>query len=149
MKLAEKLYKRMIVLGLNQQKLAQKAKVSDSEVSRILRGQSKKPSLDNIFRLARAVGVSVDYLADDQLEADPRTSPDPLSTDESELLTRCRALGYRNSLLLLDAAAILGHDVAIRRLYALEPKPGSEDLTEPSPRGRVFPVGTARGKSFS
>ena len=56
--------------GLNGQKLAQRSKVSDSEISRILAGKSR-PGLENAFRLARAVGVSLDYLADDALEIDP------------------------------------------------------------------------------
>lgn len=123
MKLAEKLYKRMVLLGLNQQKLAQQANVSDSEVSRILRGQSKKPSLDNAFRLAKVVGVSVDYLADDNQEGDPIETSGPVSEDERELLERARKLGYRQALMLLDAASVLGYEVAIRRLYGIGMKP--------------------------
>ena len=85
MKLEEKLATQMARRGLNGQKLARTSKVSDSEISRILAGKSR-PGLENAFRLARAVGVSLDYLADDALETDPLEHKDPLSPDERELL---------------------------------------------------------------
>ena len=70
MTLEQKLHSRMVGLGLNGQRLARKSEVSDSEISRILAGKSR-PGLENAFRLAKAVGVSLDYLADDTLETDP------------------------------------------------------------------------------
>ncbi len=92
MKLEEKLLNQMVRLGLNGQKLARTSKVSDSEISRILAGKSR-PGLENAFRLARAVGVSLDYLADDAIETDPLQIKDPLSTDERELLALAHAIG--------------------------------------------------------
>src|SRR6516165_10624811 len=80
-KLKDKLLTEMARHSLNGQRLAQRAKVSDSEISRILSGQST-PGLENAFRLARAVGVSLDYLADDALEVDPLRATDPLTSDE-------------------------------------------------------------------
>ena len=71
MRLSEKLLKQMLIKGLNGQKLARLSGVSDSEVSRILGGKSQ-PGLENAFRLAQAVGVSLDYLADDSLDSRPR-----------------------------------------------------------------------------
>ena len=61
---SEKLFQKSLQLGLNGQKLARKSDVSDSEISRIMNGKSL-PGLENAIALARAVGVSLDYLADD------------------------------------------------------------------------------------
>ncbi len=64
MELKIKLKNLMNGRGLNGQKLARLSQVSDSEISRILQGKSR-PGLDNALRLAQALGVSLDYLADD------------------------------------------------------------------------------------
>src|SRR5271168_5387226 len=72
--LKDKLQMLMIRHRLNGQKLARQAQVSDSEISRILQGKSR-PGLDNAYRLAKAVGVSLDYLADDSVEHDTTAQP--------------------------------------------------------------------------
>ena len=74
MELKIKLKNLMNGQGLNGQKLARLSQVSDSEISRILQGKSR-PGLDNALRLARALGVSLDYLADDKLEVEPPRRP--------------------------------------------------------------------------
>lgn len=134
MKLEEKIYRLMLLRGLNQQKLSQLAQVSDSEISRLLNGQSKRPGLNSVFRLARALEVSVDFLADDELEADPHQQGDPLSRDERDVLDRARSLGLRNALMVLDASKILGFETAIRRLYASMGS-ADRDPTGPSDTG--------------
>ena len=81
---SEKLGQKILQLGLNGQKLARKSDVSDSEISRIMNGKSL-PGLENAIALARAVGVSLDYLADDALDADPnqpKESADELRDDD-------------------------------------------------------------------
>jgi transcriptional regulator with XRE-family HTH domain len=75
--------------------------VSDSEISRILSGQST-PGLENAFRLARSVSVSLDYLADDALETDPLKAGDPLSAEERRLLELGKQLGMSRTLLMLE-----------------------------------------------
>ncbi|WP_158633709.1 helix-turn-helix domain-containing protein [Tautonia sociabilis] len=132
----EKIYRRMVQLGLSQQALSQKSGVSDSEISRLLNGQSKRPGLHNILRLARALEVSLDYLADDELATDPRTGVDPLSGDERHLLDRARQIGLREVEMILDATRVLGFDMAIRRLYGLDGRAepdhaGAKDLSRP------------------
>lgn len=122
MRYAEKLYKMMLLKGLNQQKLARLSAVSDSEVSRILRGKSQ-PGLENAFRLARALGISLDYLADDELETDPARGVEAGTLQEREVLDLARELGPRQARRLLETAADLGFDVAIRRLLGAELKP--------------------------
>jgi transcriptional regulator with XRE-family HTH domain len=125
----------MLQLGMSQQALAQKSGVSDSEISRLLNGQSKRPGLHNILRLARALDVSLDFLADDELGTDPRSNSDALSSAERELLDRAQSIGFREVEMLLDATRILGFDVAIRRLYGIdhrpEPDQGSTDPGRP------------------
>src|SRR4051812_231556 len=105
MKYAEKLYKQMLLKGLNQQRLAKMSCVSDSEVSRILGGKSQ-PGLENAFRLARAVGVSLDYLADEALEVDPAQAAGPASAAEREVLEVARELGIPAAYRLLDIARV-------------------------------------------
>lgn len=134
MRYAEKLLKAMLLQGLNQQKLARLASVSDSEISRILRGKSH-PSLEYSQRLARALGLSLDYLADDALDEDPGQAPRATTSDEEEALAIVRELGPRTALRILDSARYLGPEIALRRLYGLDAKPVIEvgDGTRPAP----------------
>ena len=135
-KLDEKLYRRMVQLGMTQQGLSQKSGVSDSEISRLLNGQSKRPGLHNILRLARALDVSLDYLADDDAATDPRPpSAQELSPVEREMVERVRSLGFREVEMLLDAIRILGFDLAIRRLYGLEARADAEPASGAPERG--------------
>lgn len=121
MRFEEKLRKQMLSKGFNQQKLARTSGVSDSEVSRILGGKSQ-PGLENALKLARAVGVSLDYLADEALDVDParERQADPW---ERELLEQAQGLGPKNAVQVLQATSALGFEVALRRLYGLEMKP--------------------------
>ena len=86
--LKEKLQMLMARYGLNGQKLARLSQVSDSEISRILQGKSR-PGLDNAFRLARAVNVTLDYLADDSLDAEPPQPADHLTPEERQAAGSC------------------------------------------------------------
>ena len=114
-KLKDKLLTEMAKQGLNGQRLAQRSKVSDSEISRILSGQST-PGLENAFRLARAVGVSVDFLADDTLEVDPLTATDTVSPDERRLLDAVEQIGLLRALLLLENIRYIGFETSMKRL---------------------------------
>jgi transcriptional regulator with XRE-family HTH domain len=136
MKLEEKLLNRMIRLGLNGQKLAKTSQVSDSEISRILAGKSR-PGLENAFRLARAVGVSLDYLADDTLEADPIQDADPLSPEERDVLDLAHGIGSSRAARVLDIVRIVGYEVAMRRLLDARP------IVEVDPEPRNKPVITS------
>lgn len=117
MRFEEKLRKEMLLRGFNQQRLARASGVSDSEVSRILAGKSQ-PGLENALKLARAVGVSLDYLADDSIDSDPSRAPDSLW--QRELLDLAEEIGFRNAAQLLMAARTLGFDLTLRRLYGIE-----------------------------
>lgn len=121
LKLSEKLLKQMSLKGFNQQKLARAAEVSDSEVSRIVTGKSN-PGLENAFRLARALDVSLDYLADDATEEDPGHEGTPFAEAERELLELGQAIGMARAARVLENVRIMGYEVAMRRLL-LEAKP--------------------------
>ena len=120
MKLDEKLHKQMLLKGLNGQRLARLSQVSDSEISRILAGKSL-PGLENAFRLAKAVGVSLDYLADDSLETDPTKTSDVTSELDRGLLRTARDLGTREASQLLEMARFVGYEAAMRRLLDAKP----------------------------
>jgi transcriptional regulator with XRE-family HTH domain len=124
MTFADKLLTQMSRKGFNQQKLAKASRVSDSEVSRILAGKSQ-PGLENAFRLARAVGVSLDFLADETLDLDPLQTIAPASQVERELLEVAQKLGHLKALYVLEMVRTLGYEEANRRLLmdAREKKP--------------------------
>jgi transcriptional regulator with XRE-family HTH domain len=119
-KLKDKLLTAMARQGLNGQKLAQRSNVSDSEISRILSGRST-PGLENAFRLARAVGVSLDFLADDDLETDPLGGIDPLTPDERRILDLAHRIGISRGALLLENISFIGYEMAMQRLLSAKP----------------------------
>jgi transcriptional regulator with XRE-family HTH domain len=137
MKLEEKLHTQMQRLGLNGQRLARSSKVSDSEISRILAGKSR-PGLENAFKLARAVGVSLDYLADDSLEVDPLVHKDPVTPEERELLDLAHGIGTARVTRIVENVRLLGYEVAMRRL--LDAKPVIEVDAEPRPSAPAAPA---------
>ena len=115
----------MLDKGLNQQKLARLSGVSDSEISRILSGKSANPGLDNALKLARAVGVSLDFLADDSIDEDESgegagASP-AVSEVHDEVLGLAQDLGLRQARRILETVCELGYDVAMRRLLDMRP----------------------------
>lgn len=142
MRFEEKLRKEMLLKGFNQQRLARASGVSDSEVSRILAGKSQ-PGLENALKLARAVGVSLDFLADDRLETDPsRESPSPW---EQGLLEVASELGPRNAAQLLMTAQVLGYDLALRRLCGLDAAKSFLEVDSSRPhRGAMVPTTPGR-----
>ena len=136
-RLKDKLLTEMARKSLNGQKLAQRSKVSDSEISRILSGQST-PGLENAFRLARAVGVSVDYLADDALETDPLCSSDPLSIDERRVLDLVGQIGLTKALILLENLRYIGFETSMQRLLV-----SNKPVVEPEREEDARPVTAA------
>ncbi|MDB5352887.1 MAG: Helix-turn-helix protein [Planctomycetota bacterium] len=134
MRFEEKLRKQMLLKGFNQQRLARASRVSDSEVSRILSGKSANPGLENALKLARAVGVSLDYLADDAMEDDsPRIEPtSPTPAPEAEILETARELGLRQARRILETVGDMGYEVAIRRLLEIKPLIEIGDQSRPA-----------------
>ncbi len=117
---SEKLGQKILQLGLNGQKLARKSEVSDSEISRIMNGKSL-PGLENAISLARAVGVSLDYLADDSLDADPSLPPGQANELETMILRLVREIGFLQAFNLLENTRIIGYEMAMKRLVEAKP----------------------------
>ncbi len=89
---AEKLQKLCALRGLDQSALAARVGISRSSISRILSG-AQEPKLGLAWSLATALGVSLDYLADDAVEIDPGGHWARLSEDEQTILKLVRRLG--------------------------------------------------------
>jgi transcriptional regulator with XRE-family HTH domain len=120
MELKDKLQMLMARHALNGQKLARSSHVSDSEISRILQGKSR-PGLDNAFRLARSVGVTLDYLADDSLDVEPPRPEDHLSAEERRILSLAQKIGCSQVITILENIRFLGYEVAMSRLVGGKP----------------------------
>ena len=120
MKYAEKLYRQLVRLGWNQQKLSRASGVSDSEVSRILAGKSN-PGLENANRLAKAVGLSLDYMANEEILEDPKLEAAGLTDGQRELLAVSASIGNRQVAQVLDIVQHLGYDVSLKRLIDARP----------------------------
>ena len=121
-KFSEKLSQKILQLGLNGQKLARKSEVSDSEISRIMNGKSL-PGLENAIALARAVGVSLDFLADDALETDPNQPKESADERETTIQRLAREIGFKHAEYLLEYTRIIGYDEAMHRLVEAPNKP--------------------------
>ncbi len=133
MELKVKLKNLMNGKGLNGQKLARLSEVSDSEISRILQGKSR-PGLDNGLRLAQALGVSLDYLADDKLDSEPPEPADSLSPEERKILGIIQKIGYPQVVTILELLRFLGYEEAMSRLVEAKPVSESEkDLSDLRP----------------
>ena len=117
---SEKLGQKILQLGLNGQKLARKSDVSDSEISRIMNGKSL-PGLENAIALAKAVGVSLDFLADDTVIAEPSQAQESTSDHETAILKIIREIGLLQSYTILESTRKLGYDLALNRLIEAKP----------------------------
>ena len=120
MDLKTKLKNLMNDRGLNGQKLARLSQVSDSEISRILHGQSR-PGLDNALRLALALNVSLDYLANDDLDVAHPEPADTISPEERKVLSIAQKVGTTDSLTILEIVRLLGYEAAMSRLVGAKP----------------------------
>lgn len=85
---SEKVERRLLELGWNQATLAERIGRKSSTVANwFIRGSV--PRLDVAWEVARAIGLPVDYLADDE-----QKEPPPIGTaEERRLLDLCLRLG--------------------------------------------------------
>src|SRR3954454_17781117 len=88
----DKLQKLCALRGLAQSALAAKVHLSKSSISRILSG-SQEPKLRLAYDLAKALGVTLDYLVDDSPEIGPSDQLVMVSEDEAAILKIVRRLG--------------------------------------------------------
>jgi transcriptional regulator with XRE-family HTH domain len=86
MKLHEKLTNLRKQQGWSQTELGERAKVHIAHISRLENGKSQ-PSVDMLFRLAKAFGVTMDYLMDEEAdEAVPVSILDKTMVDRIQLV---------------------------------------------------------------
>ena len=105
---AEKLQKLCALRGLDQTSLAEKLKLSKSSMSRILSGV-QEPKIKLAHEMAKVLGVTLDYLVDDEQNIEPTGQMVLVSDDEMSLLKIIRRLGVHeayNRILMLGTASI-------------------------------------------
>ena len=94
---ADKLQKLCVLRGLDQAALAFKVNRSKSSISRILSGE-QEPKLKLAHELAKVLGVTLDFLADDEMEYDPSHHLVVVTDDEMTILKIVRRLGTSSSI---------------------------------------------------
>jgi transcriptional regulator with XRE-family HTH domain len=93
MRFHEKISRVAAAKRLNQSAIAVLTGIPQTSLSRWMSGKAV-PKLGEAFALARALGVSLDYLADDSLDDPPPPAAGPdLTPDEVWILETARALG--------------------------------------------------------
>lgn len=92
MKLADKLNRLLRESTTGVTEVARRANVSKSSLYRWLNGASYPP-VDEALRLARVLGVPLDYLADDELDECPAPATAEITEDERAILEVFRAMG--------------------------------------------------------
>ena len=85
---------------MDQSDLARRVGLGKSTINRILKG-TQEPKLSVAYELAKALGVSLDYLVEESVDV----SSGPYS-----------AMLSQEELTILRIARELGHDIAIKRL---------------------------------
>ena len=88
----DKLQKLCALRGLDQSELAGQVGLSKSSMSRILSG-AQEPKLRLAYDLAKALGVTLDYLVDDAPEVSPFDQLVMVTDDELTILKMVRVLG--------------------------------------------------------
>jgi transcriptional regulator with XRE-family HTH domain len=89
---AEKMQKLCALRSMDQSALASKVGLSKSSISRILSGV-QEPKLGLAYDLARALGVTLDYLVEDSPELGPTEHLVMVSEEEMMILKIVRRLG--------------------------------------------------------
>jgi transcriptional regulator with XRE-family HTH domain len=107
---ADKIRKLCALRGFDQSSLAERVGVSKSSMSRILSGM-QEPKLGLAQELARALGVTLDYLVDDTDQGPPGGQMVNLSDDERTILKIAKRLGHS---LAIDR--LVGISVPVPRL---------------------------------
>lgn len=122
MKLVDKALRMAKEKRINQAELARLIGVPPSRVSE-WKNDEGKPSVDHALRMAKVVGTTLDYLADDELDEPP--APSSLEPDEQFILQLFRDLR-------------LSRDEAARRLaMASDAHDGEFSANEPGVAHRV------------
>lgn len=116
---AEKLQKLCAMRGMDQSALAERIGISKSSMSRILSGV-QEPKLRLAYDIARTLGVTLDYIVDDALDADPSGRTVVISEDELTILKIVRRLGTS---VAIDRLLAIGYHP--NHPHGVEPRGGS------------------------
>src|SRR4051812_46954535 len=100
MRFADKLGKLIEERQTSQTRLMRETGIAQSAISAMKRGE-QRPYLWQAQKLARALGVPLDYLADDDAD-DPPAPAVTLTEDERLLLARAREVGLIRAYALLS-----------------------------------------------
>src|SRR3954467_11765020 len=118
----DKLQKLCALRGFDQSSLASKVNLSKSSISRILSG-AQEPKLRLAYDLAKALGVTLDYLVEESPELGP---------------TQHRVMVTEEEMMILKIVRRLGPNVAMDRLLNVAPGAASP---VPEVRGSTSVVG--------
>jgi transcriptional regulator with XRE-family HTH domain len=117
-------FRNKLRIAREKQRLSQDAlgKLAGESQSRIARWEAGtgEPGPAQLLRLARALGVSLDYLADDALD-----EPPPATEQRSEA-----------DAMILALAKTWGYERAARRLQVIQPPPFAVDPPDTPPDAR-------------
>lgn len=114
----EKILRTAKIRGLNQRAVEQRAELAANRISK-LKMQGGELVASEVFRVARVLGVSCDYLLDDTL-TDPAT-PSGLSAEQAKLILVAEELGYKKAMarLLKDEESVEWERDGVTRKQAL------------------------------
>lgn len=94
--MVEKLQNLIVDRGLTQTVFEPMAGLPENRISKWAGGQGE-PTARQALRMARQLGVSVEYLIDDQLDRDPGAPSVPLSLQDQMILEAYRAFGFQEA----------------------------------------------------
>ena len=117
----DKIQRLCALRGLDQSELASRVNLSRSSISRILSG-AQEPKLLLAYKLAEALGVTLDYLVAESQDVGPTDQLLMVSADELTILKLVRRLGT---------------EVAMDRLLNVPTTSSTEDrIQTPAPLGQ-------------
>lgn len=130
----DKLKKLCALRGLDQSTLASQVGLTKSSISRILNG-AQEPKLSVAYELARALGVTLDYLVDDSPELGPTDQMVPVSDEELTILRIVRHLGPSESIDRLLAIVAAPQPAEEKTAAVPNPAPGPRQRSGPGRGG--------------
>lgn len=126
----DKLQRLCALRGMDQSALASQVGLSKSSISRILNG-AQEPKLRLAYDLAKALGVTLDYLVDDSPEAGPGDQLVMVSEDELTILKIVRRLGSDVSLdRLVNSPTATVQETAELKPPVPQPQPGGRTRSD-------------------